>query len=45
MIWQIELPSGLEIRKLTRSLALSMKPYGMNIGLRHQALFKTTNEI
>ena len=45
MIWQIELPAGLEIRKLTRSMELSMKPLGMAIGLRQQALFKVTNEI
>lgn len=45
MIWQIELPPGIEIRKLTRSLELSMKPLGMRIGLRHLALFKATNEI
>ena len=45
MIWQIALPPGLEIRKLTRSLELSMKPLGMRIGLRHLALFKATNEI
>ena len=45
MIWQIALPPGLEIRKLTRSLELSMKPLGMRIGLRNLALFKATNEI
>ena len=45
MIWQIELPPGMEIRKLTRSLELSMKPLGMRIGLRNLALFKATNEI
>ena len=45
MIWQIALPPGMEIRKLTRSLQLSMKPLGMRIGLRNLALFKATNEI
>ncbi len=44
MIWQIKIPSELDVQKLQKSIKLAFKPE-LDIGLRHEALFKVTNEI
>ena len=44
MIWQITLPPDLDVQKLQKSIKLAFKP-DLDIGLRHEALFKVTNEI
>ncbi|MGN0866607.1 MAG: glycine cleavage system protein R [Oligosphaeraceae bacterium] len=44
MIWQIQIPPALDVQKLQRSMQLAFQPH-MEIGLRHDALFRVTNEI
>ena len=44
MIWQIQIPPALDVQKLQRSMQLAFQP-DMEIGLRHDALFRVTNEI
>ncbi len=44
MIWQIQIPPALDVQKLQRSMQLAFQP-NMEIGLRHDALFRVTNEI
>lgn len=44
MVWQIQIPSSLDVQKLQKSMQLALQST-MTIGLRHQALFQVTNEI
>lgn len=44
MIWQIQIPAELDVQKLQNSMRLAFQPK-VTVGLRHQALFKVTNEI
>ena len=45
MIWLVDLPRDLEVTKLKRSLEVNLDSLKMKIALRHQAIFKQTNEI
>ncbi len=44
MIWQIQIPKDLDVRKLQNSMGLAFRDQ-LDIGLRHDALFRVTNEI
>lgn len=45
MMFLVNLPNGTDVAKLKKSLSLAMEPYGLNVELRHQALFRKANEI
>ena len=45
MMFLISIPEGMDIGKLKRSLRVTSEVLGLNLELRHQALFRKTNEI
>ena len=44
MIWQIQIPKDLDVLKLQKSMKIAFQDQ-LDIGLRHDALFRVTNEI
>ena len=44
MVWQIQIPPELDVQKLQKSMQLAFQGE-LEIGLRHDALFRVTNEI
>ncbi|MBP5638573.1 MAG: hypothetical protein J6X55_03780 [Victivallales bacterium] len=45
MMFLLSIPEGTDIGKLKRSLRVTSEVLGLNLELRHQALFRKTNEI
>lgn len=45
MMLLLHLPLGTDVAKLKHSLQVAMGDIGVNVELRHHALFRTTNEI
>ncbi|MGI5923227.1 MAG: glycine cleavage system protein R [Lentisphaeria bacterium] len=45
MMFVVSLPENTDVGKLKRSLQIAVEDVGLNVGLRHQALFRAANEI
>ncbi len=45
MMFVVVLPEHSDIGKLKRSLQIALEPKKLTVGLRHQAIFRKTNEI
>ena len=45
MMFVVLLPEQGDIGKIKRSLQIALEPLGLTVGLRHQAIFRKTNEI
>jgi len=41
----VSLPPTLDVAKLQRSLKNAMEEFGLEVGLRHRALFRRANDI
>ena len=45
MMFLVSLPPTLDVAKLQRSLKIAMEEFGLEVGLRHHALFRRANDI
>ena len=45
MVWLISIPPEIDVRALQGRLAAELSPLALKIGLRHQDIFRRTNEI
>ncbi len=45
MMFLVSLPPTLDVAKLQRSLKIAMEEFGLEVGLRHRALFRRANDI
>ncbi|MDD4097766.1 MAG: hypothetical protein PHC30_03255 [Lentisphaeria bacterium] len=45
MMFLVSLPPALDVAKLQHSLKIAMEAIGLEVGLRHRALFRHANEI
>ena len=45
MVWLVSIPPEIDVRALQERLATELSPLALKIGLRHQDIFRRTNEI